>query len=270
MESSFFKQCFELHSDIRLPFEPKGEAVALREEIRRNVKLLKPSEYNHLSARLITSEKAFFDVENVLFYNVGSGAFSHLQLDEISFSLESDSNNQSNKYTYSYELTSEETTVEIHNTILEFSFDIDKFRSDMNPLDYWHAFNQGNIKISKLSNPKEFGLSIVIDFPEKYRNITALIKPLIDGLISSFHYQNSADQVVLNYIAKKKHISEDVVISQLSRKDYAFLGERNLISSYRNGVKWNPEDEKCTKVSIKQVMGLSEKVKISGKAYLLK
>ena len=66
MEKSFSKQVFELHSDMRLPFAPKGEALAFREEIRRNVKLLNPSEYNHLNARLITSEKGLFDVENVL------------------------------------------------------------------------------------------------------------------------------------------------------------------------------------------------------------
>ncbi len=61
------------------------------------MKLLNPYEYNHLNARLITSEKGFFDVKNILFYNVGSGAFSHLNLDEISFSLVCDSNSRSNK-----------------------------------------------------------------------------------------------------------------------------------------------------------------------------
>ncbi|MEL7658776.1 MAG: hypothetical protein AAGU75_23030, partial [Bacillota bacterium] len=73
--------------------------------------------------------------------------------------------------------------------------------------------------------------------PGKHRNITSLFKPMIDGLISPFHYQNSVDQDVLNYITKKKHISDDVVLSQLSHKDYTNLGERNLISIYRNGIK---------------------------------
>ncbi len=267
MEKSFSKQVYELRSDIRLPFEPKGEALALKEEIRRNVKLLNPREYNHLNARLITNDKEFFDVENILFYNVGSGAFSHLRLDEVSFSLVCDSNSLSNKYTYSYELISEATTEEINNTILEFSFEIDKMISDMKPLDYWHALKQGDIKISKLMNPKEFGLSIVIEIPEKHRNITSLFKPMIDGLISAFHYQNSVDQDVLNNITKMKHISDDAVLSQLSRKDYTFLGERNLISSYRNGIKWNPEDEKCTKANIRQIKGLNNLIKVYGKAF---
>lgn len=265
MEKSFSKQVFELHSDIRLPFEPRGEALALRDKIRRNLELLNPREYNHLNARLITSKKDFFDVENVLFYKVGSGAFSHLSLDEISFSLVFDSNSQSNKYTYSYELTSEASTEEIKDIILEFSFEMDKMTSDLKPLDYWHALNQGDIKISKLMNPKEFGLSIVIEIAEEHRNITSLFKPMIDGLISAFHYQNSVDQDVLNYITKKKHISDGVVLSQLSHKDYTFLGERNLISSYRNGIKWNPEDEKCTKVNIRQIKALNKVIKVYGK-----
>ncbi len=130
-------------------------------------------------------------------------------MDEISFSLESDSSNQSNKYRYSYELISQENTAETNNTILEFSFDMDRPRSGMKPIDYLHAFHQDDIKISNLLNTKEFGLLIVFDFPEAYRNITGIIRPLLDGLVSSFHYQNSEDQVLLNYI-EKKHISEDV------------------------------------------------------------
>lgn len=202
-----------------------------------------------------------------MFYNVGLGAFSHLRLDEVSFSLVCDLNSQSKKYTYTYELTSEATTEEINDTILEFCFEMDKITSDLKPLDYWHALNQGDIKISKLVNPKEFGLTIVIEIPEKHRNITSLFKPMIDGLISAFHYQNSVDQDILNYITKKKDISDDVVLSQLSHKDYTFLGERNLISSYRNGIKWNPEDEKCTKVNIRQKSRLNKVMKVYGKAF---
>jgi hypothetical protein len=63
MGKCFSKKVFELHSDIRLSFDPKCEAFALKEEIRRNMKLLNPYEYNHLNARLITSEKGFFDVK---------------------------------------------------------------------------------------------------------------------------------------------------------------------------------------------------------------
>ena len=109
-------------------------------------------------------------------------------MDEISFSLESDSSNQSNKYRYSYELISQENTAETNNTILEFSFDMDRPRSGMKPIDYLHAFHQDDIKISNLLNTKEFGLLIVFDFPEAYRNITGIIRPLLDGLVSYFHY----------------------------------------------------------------------------------
>ena len=51
------------------------------------------------------------------------------------------------------------------------------------------------------------------------------------------------------------------MLSQLSHKDYTFLGERDLISSYRNRIKWNPEDEKCTNVNIRQKSGLNKVMK---------
>lgn len=74
------------------------------------------------------------------------------------------------------------------------------------PLDYWHAFFQGDHNISMLKCQKEFGISLIIELPEKHRNITSLVKPMIDGLISCFHYQNSIDQGVIDYIALKKNV----------------------------------------------------------------
>jgi hypothetical protein len=263
-------QGFRVQSEIRLPFEPKGEAIALKDKIRSCLKTLNPSEYSHLKACLTTGTENFFDVENILLYNVGTGAFTHLNLDELSFSLNRDSKKSKIKYTYSYELISEEEQAGTCDTILEFCFHVEKVTSSMKPLDYWYDFKHGIVKITEMINPEELGLAIVIEMPEKHRNIVSLVKPIIDGIISSFHYQESATHEVIAYIAEQKQISEKEVSSLLTGRDWAFLGERDIVSKFRTGLKWNPEDEKCTRVNLKQIIGSDNQVKVYGKAYKLK
>jgi hypothetical protein len=265
MKNTQFNQQFELGSNIRLPFEPKGEALALREELRNGLEKLEPRKYNHLIASLATNEKAFFDVENVLFYNIGSGAFSHLMLDELSFSLKESDKWQREKYKYVYGLEEKEHSREISDPVMEFCFTIDKMASNKKPLDYWYAFKNGKIKLIDFVKPKKFGLYIGIKAPQKYPNLTGLIKPLLDGIISAFHYQNPIEPGAISFIAEKLKIENEELVMLFDQHDYEFLGERNLVSCYRNGIKWNPEDEKCTSVNIKQEKALVNEVMISGK-----
>jgi len=67
---------FFIESDICLPYGPKGKALELREAIKKELKQTSGYGDTHLKARLITSETDFFDVENILSYNIGSGSFS--------------------------------------------------------------------------------------------------------------------------------------------------------------------------------------------------
>lgn len=269
MKTTEFNNYFEVHSDIRLPFEPKGEAIALRKEIQRKLKALCPDKYNNLIACLITNEEGFFDVENVLLYNVGLGAFSHLSLDEISFSLIHNQNGYGKNYIYSYILSSELSAKSIHRPIIRFSFELDKLSYGLKPVDYWLAFHNGDIQISTILNPLEFGLSITLEVPVK-QNIVALMKSLVDGIISTLHFQRSVDQIALNVISAKKNIKRDFLQRLFNKKDYSVLGERKVVSSYRSGIKWNPEDEKCTCVNLKQVTNTSQKFKIYGEVFLIR
>ncbi len=76
---------FELHSspgavqfwsDVRLPFEPKGDAKQARAELRNALSALAPT--GELSAEYASIDRGLCDVENVLLYNVGMAHFSGL------------------------------------------------------------------------------------------------------------------------------------------------------------------------------------------------
>jgi hypothetical protein len=73
----------EAWSTRRLSYEPKGWQVDLRSELRRAIRGLSPSPALH--ATCTSPDRAFSDLENVLFYNVGGIAFSPLGLQTLGF-----------------------------------------------------------------------------------------------------------------------------------------------------------------------------------------
>jgi hypothetical protein len=73
----------EAWSSSRLPFEPKGPMREFRDELRRAVGQLSAGPEEALHALYTSPIDGHFDVENVLLYNVGPGAFASAAANEI-------------------------------------------------------------------------------------------------------------------------------------------------------------------------------------------
>ena len=258
---------FKTSSNIRLPFEPKGEALALKNTIRNGIKSLKKQEYTVLNATLNTMESGFFDVENVLFYNVGSGSFSHLGIDELHFKLSRDSSDKKYEYLYEVESTPKcDFSEKIQ--IVEFNASLHKITSDLKPAFYWKLIHNSKVSLnSNHSQVNEFGLLIEIELEKKHPNLTSVIKPMIDGIISALHYQDYPSTGSINYLSEKYKLENDLIVEMFKKKPYSILGKRDLISEYRSGVKWNPADEKCIWTVVKQK--IADKKNISVKVFEL-
>ena len=68
----------EAWSMIRLPFEPKGWLLEMRNSLRTAIRQIEHSDGKGLYALYTSDEAGLCDVENILMYNVGTGAFSNL------------------------------------------------------------------------------------------------------------------------------------------------------------------------------------------------
>src|SRR5690348_2760915 len=75
----------ELWLDSRLPFEPRGWHLEARGALRSALKTLAVPPAGTLCAAYTSTETSFCDVENVLFYNVGTGAFADLTRNGLRF-----------------------------------------------------------------------------------------------------------------------------------------------------------------------------------------
>jgi hypothetical protein len=234
----------------RLSLEPKDWRKKLKNDLVNALRGLTPQK-QYLVAKLQTNEVEFFDVENILFYNVGTSNFKRLDTKGVCFSLERTSEQQDFRYFHQYSFID---SIEDNRTniIAEWSnVAIDKPSTSKKPLDYWIALKKSDsVTINKSDYEGEFGIYIEILKPEKEEvNIVNIQKALLDGVISAFHKVSGIDRTIIEYVAYKTGNSFEFIYDLINNSN-SCLSVRDVIQKYRNGVKWNPQDERCVDARI--------------------
>ena len=250
-------------SDFYIPFEPKKTNVAIREKvlsllqnIKSSIKKLSVEDNELLFATYYESDKnRFYDVENMLFYNIGTSTFSNccktqvaFMGDEQRFSQNQKSTlNADNKYFYSYKIvTIDEINALINNKeIIADWKDIDvNLDIPQSAMRYYSTIranaNKVNIPSTLNTDFNLFGMKIEITLPNK--NLpTSIMKPLLDGLICAFHGEDGATQNTLNLM-----FGNEVGQEYVKNENLNIFGKRQYVDVYRgvNSYKWNPEDER--------------------------
>lgn len=251
-------------TQARLNLEPKDWRKDLKADL---ITALRSTSSNdqYLKAELRTNETEFFDVENVLFYNVGTSNFKGMDSKGVWFQLNKSDDQMDYKYIHQYSLI-ESIEKCRENIIAEWSdIIIDKPSTTKKPLDYWIALKSSdNIRMNTSLYADEFGLYIEIYKPEQEKiNVVNCQKALLDGIISAFHKMSYVDAFVIEYFALHTGKTFDY-ISNIIHKNESCLSERDVIQQYRSGIKWNPQDEKCIDVRIVVKDTNEEKYRMSG------
>jgi hypothetical protein len=90
----------------------------------------------------------------------------------------------------------------------------------------------------------------------KTATVANVVKPLLDGLISALHTHDGSGGAELK--SRLKALGEpDTVWLMLCSRDFDLLGPRTLVRRYRDGVTWNPADERCYALRVHQPAGTS-------------
>jgi hypothetical protein len=254
----------EAWSIQRIPFEPKGWLIDLRNDIRKEMRRLTSHPHQILHAIYGSQSNGFCDTENILLYNIGNSHFSSLTTSGIRF-----------ERCFSYPVpphTLAATNLHYHLYTMEgtnesFSYwqagrilaewenvKVPKLTSTAKATDIWYCMNSSNLKTlySPESIPQRFGLTITLMVPIMDKvNVANLTKPLIDGIVSSFHVHTgenteSLSQRLGSHLSKKASI----VTELLCHSDRAILGARQVVRPYRSGIKWDPADDHCLATEI--------------------
>jgi hypothetical protein len=250
-------------SSKRLPFESNTSDIkSVKKELKTKLLHLDVSVNNKLKAIYISEEKDFVDVENVLFYNVGICAFPK-KLKEIHFERKfsspkkcSERNKLFNHYC-EYELVQQISSAIKEDKILAKWEDVkfSKIRSNDKAESFWYNFKKQSdkIKIIKKSNAdSNFGIELFVKKPNKdKKNVFNLVKPMLDGLICSFHNQKVVNNSLIDILHDRLGCEKSQIQKFLEDKKKSPLWEKEILKNYgKKSIKWNPADDVCTNVRL--------------------
>lgn len=255
-----------------IPFEPTGWKKELKEELRSALNALKPEPDDGLYASYQARQAHFCDIENVLLYNVGSGVFRHLATSTLCIEgrlgYPYPAAREGFPHFYHYELsprpafrywTPRETVVEWMGGEVS--------RVEQTPAFFWNYMKRAKPKIASSLPVGEFGIPVRIRTPRQSIHIANMIKPMLDGIICAFHqHDREIDEQVHVVLSNQLAITEHEIKRMLTEEQWNVLGARNLIQAYRNGVKWNPADERCLAIKI-EVEYLADCWRVDGRLF---
>lgn len=246
----------ELWSSVRLPFEPKGWMLDMRNSLRSTLKRMPNPEKKILHAKYVSADEGFFDIENILIYNVGTGTFSELSrlglCIERAFASPPQTKGESRSFSHYHRyclmnIGEDSAQWSKEQSLAHWSgVPCSPLRGEHKPLAFWHAMKKGTIEIlKKLEGPGQLGIELRINAPIGTRiNLAGVIKPLLDGIISGLHsHDGTHNSIVVEQVARSIGEDEPTVKQLLMDRTTEVLGVRNLLHPFGEGIQWNPADD---------------------------
>jgi len=248
----------EVWSARLLPFEPKGRYLDLRKDIRDGIHALPENPDGVLHAICGTPQQPNekWDVENILFYNVGTSYFAPLARRGVRFerafsypSPPQPLGTQNIAYhRYTTASLDEEFAYWKSSQLLArwTNIEIPRLSASSKPASIWHRMVASPMEIVARPEvpPPRFGLTVMIAAPASVGTVNTVdvLKPLIDGLVSSFQAHDGEPDEVSRRTATELGIDRQTVASLLCQRDRALLGARQLVVLRAQGVTWQPND----------------------------
>lgn len=242
----------EVWSSTRLPFEPKGEMLNLRAEIRRAVAEVAVPRDSALHARYQSSSTELCDIENVLFYNVGTayfsaGAMPRVVMQRFTTAPLPAPSGQTYAHFVSYEAREHEPfALNSEEWGLFETAPLPETGAFSTPWVVWRAFKRGSVTLRKHADrDARFGLRVVVEGPTRSLHPVRIIKPLLDGLIAGMAYHDGSNiEMLAPRVAQRASINPRDARQMLLEEDRAILGRRRLVWAFGTGVQMNPADER--------------------------
>lgn len=257
-------------STVRLPFEPRGWLVDMRNDLRGELQELGRTSSGRLHAVYgAADDGAFVDTENVLLYNVGGKALRPLMAHAVTFERRYQVpppppgigliNGKALHY-HRYSDASE-TSSEYWKPAkpLGAFFNVPVGSVDK-PAPVWNAIREyATPLIEPASAPTRFLINLQITDTQQpgAGSVASIVKPALDGVISAYHGHEGSDG---NAEAQRLEAAgigtAEILQKHLLDQRWAALGARRLVKPFgAMGVQWNPADEFCVYAHITLTTG---------------
>ena len=202
----------------------------------------------------------FYDIENILFYNVGTSHFKNACKNGLVFTEAAKDESAKAKFLYRYRLLPKAELPNDNVAVLSWkNIEMKAISSSLKPIHYWKTFKENRHKLftdgRKVSD--WFGLCIHIETPKgKIVQPEAVMKSLLDGIICALHPAKGDLTSFCNILG----CNEEWILGD----DACVLQSREYVHEYRGGIKWDPADDRCKYVAITVSAGDGETARLSG------
>ena len=260
---------------IKIPFEPKPEQKAFRELMRTKVNALRPFGEQVLHAQYRCYAAEYTDIENALFYNIGTAAFGAALCKETSVYFERvqpdkirSCEEMEFRYLYHYFWEPKDHCKRWWEKELICEWNrvpIEKINSTSKAIDYYLAIKNHPDLVTcfRTEDKRALGLKLQLFIPKtlKFSNVVRVMKPMIDGIICAFH---APAKISMDEVSERLGVNRTAFFSE----EKTCLGGWPYISPYyQKSVKWNPQDERLDYVSIEPVIVDGEELSFSGQIF---
>lgn len=270
----------EAWSTFRLPFQPKGEELALRTELAAKISRLTPSRDRILDCIYRSADKTFVDAENVLIYNVGESSFSEVAAHGVRFervfgepptSPEPLREPGAQHHVAYRSAAASAGFAHWHHgkVIATWSNAVWPANAGTSPTPFWLAIRAAGplTPASSRERSRLIGLRVTVAGGGTPIRPAKMIKPVFDAAISAFHVHSepAVMRAAVERLAARGRGDTATLEQLLTDSRFDLLGPRNLVAPYRSGantdgVKWNPEDERCVAGELRWTPGAQDSV----------
>lgn len=240
-----------LFSKHRMPHTSrKGPMDLARRTLRTAIEAITPLPGEIIEGVYSSRAEGFFDVENVVFYNIEPSTFKSSARNGLRARrcrLHHENYSPGFPHKLSYCLI--ETPKPPYSSLVNLSFTPSSLKS---VFDVWWAAGSGQA-ICTGSVTGTYGIYVELGGPTPPRNPAGAIKVLFDGIIASLQQDSSPDVVAIERLSQKHQIAEALIEERL--KAPVFLGipasrSKRLVRQFGMGVQWHPADDLCEECTL--------------------
>jgi hypothetical protein len=275
----------EVVSESPLQFEAKGWQRALRSELRAAVARIVAAP-GEVLASVYAGEAIPWqvDAENVLFYNVGTGAFARsaahgLRFERVFGGARAIGADSRFGHASTYEpapagdgfqfARRAESLVDWDSVGLAVTADAPSAS------EIWSAMRtafrrEGALRVMKPGlRGGYFGLALRVEAPRDGANAAAIVKPFVDGVAAAFSVHDGADlDAVSRRVAERLACSPADVARDLTEPAPVLLGTQRLVVCRSRGVQWLPPDDRCVACELLVDAGPGTSWQLSGSLFV--
>lgn len=289
IETEYGEKSVEIRSNFSVRHDNlKPEEYRLKCHIKEKLDKLRAVKGEILIATYGGERPKGSDIENLLFYNIGTGAFSKVfqssKKKQVAFKMDSTSQKNQSSHKYKYEVVSSKVVEALGRKALIAKWNgITIGRTlPQKPDEYYAALRSVTVRKANASRdePHEnevirygseqcetfFGIKIELIVPDSKKNIhpVSVMKHLLDGVICAFHGEKDGTDKRVREKFKNNGLNDEMIDEFFNSESKMNLFGNHVYLTRSN--RWNPEDDRL-KFGWIIVKCEGEEYKMSGEIY---